>query len=312
MSVYTSVGEAELAAWLSRYSIGQLKSLKGIAAGITNTNYFVDTTHGRYVLTLFEVLRLDELPYYLELMSHLARHGVACPAPIADSTDGYASMLAGKPACLVTCLTGAEVSAPSAAQCFAVGEMLAAMHEAGNTFPRRMANPRGPAWWSATAAGLYAEMDALDAASLREEVAFQDRYRFAHLPTGVVHADLFRDNVLFDGDRVAGFIDFYYACNDVLAYDVAIALNDWARRDDGAIDDALARALLAGYQSLRRFSDDEKAAWPVLLRAAGLRFWTSRLLDLYRPQAGEMTYTKDPKVFQKVVEDHRARRDFWL
>ncbi|RXZ43724.1 homoserine kinase [Crenobacter cavernae] len=312
MSVYTSVGEAELAAWLTRYSIGQLKSLKGIAAGITNTNYFVDTTHGRYVLTLFEVLALDELPYYLELMSHLARHGVACPAPIADSTDSYASLLAGKPACLVTCLTGSEVGAPSSAQCQAVGEMLAAMHEAGNTFPKRMDNPRGPAWWSATAAGLYGEMDASDAASLHEEVAFQERYRFAHLPTGVVHADLFRDNVLLDGERVAGFIDFYYACNDVLLYDVAIALNDWARGEDGNIDDDKARALLAGYQSVRPLTGDERAAWPSMLRAAGLRFWVSRLLDFYRPQAGEMTYTKDPKVFQKVVEEHRARSDFWL
>jgi homoserine kinase type II len=312
MSVYTSVSNEELAAWLQRYSVGQLVELKGIAAGITNTNYFVTTSQSRYVLTLFETLKLEELPYYLELMSHLARHGVACPAPIADNTDSFCSLLAGKPACLVTCLSGADVDQPSAVQCRAVGEMLAAMHHAGATFPKKMANPRGPRWWSDTAAKVYHYMDAADARSLREEVQFQDSQRFTKLPEGVVHADLFKDNVLFDGDHIAGFIDFYYACNDFLLYDVAVALNDWARKEDGTIDDVLARALLDGYQSRRQLTAEEKKAWPVMLRGAGLRFWTSRLIDKYEPMAGELTYIKDPKVFQKVVEDHRRRQDFWL
>lgn len=312
MSVYTTVDNDTLAQWLERYALGELVELKGIAAGITNTNYFVTTTHGRYVLTIFEVLKLDELPYYLELMSHLARHGVACPAPIADHTDNFASLLAGKPACLVTCLPGSDVEAPSAAQCRAVGEMLAQLHLAGATFPRKMHNPRGPRWWSQTAAAVYPYMDEADAASLRAEVHFQDSHRFDHLPTGVVHADLFKDNVLMNGDAIAGFIDFYYACNDVLLYDVAIAVNDWARRPDGEIDAELARALLDGYQAIRPFEAEEKRGWPVMLRAAALRFWTSRLLDLYQPQEGELTYTKDPKVFQRLVEAHRTRSDFWL
>lgn len=312
MSVYTSVSHDELATWLTRYSVGQLTELKGIAAGITNTNYFVTTTQGRYVLTLFETLSLNELPYYLNLMHHLARHGVACPAPVADHTDNFCSKLAGKPACLVSCLSGGDVDSPSAAQCQALGQMLAAMHQAGATFPERMKNPRGPAWWSATAADMYQHMDEPDAKLLSEEIQYQDSHRFTHLPSGVIHADLFRDNVLFDGERIAGFIDFYYACNDFLLYDVAIALNDWARRADGSIDDQLARALLAGYQSVRRFSDEEKIGWPVMLRAAALRFWVSRLLDQYQPMAGELTYIKDPKVFQTVIEGHRQRKDFWL
>lgn len=312
MSVYTSVTDSEMRSWLQRYALGELVELKGIAAGITNTNYFVTTTHGRYVLTLFEVLKLEELPYFLKLKSHLSRHGVACPAPIADHTDSFASLLAGKPACLVSCLHGGDVSAPNAAQCHAVGEMLAQMHQAGQTFPLRMDNPRGPAWWSHTAAELYAAMPAEDAAMLREEITFQGSHRFDFLPQGVIHADLFRDNVLMDGDRIAGFIDFYYACNDILLYDVAIALNDWARLPDGSIDATLARALLAGYQSVRPFSADELAAWPVMLRAGALRFWVSRLLDFHRPAAGELTFTKDPGVFQRLLAAHRERQDFWL
>lgn len=298
MSVYTTVGHDQMQEWLKRYTLGQLLDLQGIASGITNTNYFVTTTHGRYVLTLFETLKPQELPYYLTLMSHLARHGVACPAPVADSTDQFASMLAGKPACLVSCLQGADVERPSAAQCRAVGEMLAQMHIAGTTFPGKMDNPRGPRWWSATAPQLYSRMRAEDAAMLRKEVLFQDNHRFDHLPSGVIHADLFRDNVLLDGDHISGFIDFYYACNDVLLYDLAIAVNDWARNDDHSIDDERAAALLTGYQTERKLSTEEKRAWPVMLRAAALRFWVSRLQDLHFPTAGEMTYTKEPQVFR--------------
>ena len=312
MSVYTSVSTDDMSQWLKRYALGELIELKGIAAGITNTNYFVTTTHGRYVLTLFEALTLAELPFFLMLKSHLARHGVACPSPIADHNDHFASMLAGKPACLVSCLSGCDISTPNTAQCFAVGEMLAQMHSASRTFTGRMANPRGPLWWSQTAQGLYDKMPADDAANLREEIRFQDSHRFDFLPQGVIHADLFKDNVLMDGDRIAGFIDFYYACNDVLLYDLAIALNDWARQPDGDIDASLARAMLRGYQSVRPLTGDEQTAWPIMLRAAALRFWTSRLQDAYQPASGELTYTKDPTVFQRLLQAHRDRTDFWL
>lgn len=264
------------------------------------------------MLTLFETLTLDELPYYLNLMSHLARHGVACPAPMADRSDRFASLLAGKPACLVSCLNGGDVPEPGAAHCRAVGAMMADMHLAGDTYPARMANPRGPAWWSATAQVVYPHMPKADAELLHAEIAFQSQHRFDTLPSGVIHADLFRDNVLFAGETVAGFIDFYYACNDVLVYDLAIALNDWCSLSDGDIDPIRARALLAGYQSVRPLTEAEKAAWPVMLRAAALRFWTSRLYDKYLPQAGELTFTKDPAQFQQVIAHHSRRDDFWL
>jgi homoserine kinase type II len=311
MSVFTVVDDDELNRWLQQYNL-QLVSFEGIAAGVTNTNYFVNTTHGRYVLTLFETLRLDELPFYLHLMSHLARHGVACPAPLQDRQDRFASMLAERPACLVSCLQGADISDPTAAQCRAVGDMLATMHRASSSFALRMDNPRGPRWWNRIAAELYTFMPGHEAEILREEIQFQSQYRFSHLPVGVVHADLFKDNVLLAGNTVAGFIDFYYACNDILLYDVAIAVNDWARLPDGNIDAERVRAFLDGYRAVRPFDRTEAEAWPVMLRAGALRFWVSRLLDLYKPMPGALTYTKDPGVFRDLLLAHRARTDFWL
>ncbi len=312
MSVYTTITPDALSPWLARYNVGELVGLKGIAAGITNTNYFVTTTRGRFVLTVFEVLRLDELPFYLNLMHHLARHGVAVASPVADRNDAFASLLAGKPACLVHCLPGQDVSTPGAGQCTQVGQQMAAMHQAGNTFAMRMDNPRGPVWWHATAQQVYEYMDAADAALLRQELDLQAAQQHLHLPRGVIHADLFRDNVLFDGERIAGFIDFYYACNDVLLYDLAIAVNDWAMQPDGNLDAGRARALIGGYQSVRPLTEAERTAWPLMLRAAAIRFWVSRLYDFYRPAEGELTFAKDPKAFQRVIEHHRQRQDFWL
>jgi homoserine kinase type II len=209
-------------------------------------------------------------------------------------------------------LNGGDIDTPNPAQCHAVGDMLATLHRAGATFALTMDNPRGPAWWTHIAPTLYPHMAASEATWLREEIDFQAGLKTRRLPRGVVHADLFKDNVLMAGERIAGFIDFYYACNDVLIYDVAIALNDWARRPDGTIDPALARAFLAGYQAVRPFAAEEIAAWPTMLRAGALRFWVSRLLDLHYPMAGALTYTKDPTVFRDLLLAHRTRSDFWL
>jgi homoserine kinase type II len=193
-----------------------------------------------------------------------------------------------------------------------VGEMLAQMHLAAQSYSGQMENPRGAAWWTETAQAMYPFMAEADAALLHAEVQLQSQHQFDQLPQGVIHADLFRDNALMNGDHVGGFIDFYYACNDVLLYDLAITLNDWCVLDDGQIDDERARAMLAGYQSVRTLTDAEVAAWPVMLRAAALRFWVSRLLDFYKPAAGEMTFAKDPGHFQRVIVHHQARSDFWV
>ncbi|SMC21465.1 homoserine kinase [Andreprevotia lacus DSM 23236] len=312
MSVFTTVTPEDLAPFLKRYAIGTLVELKGIAAGITNTNYFVTTTHGRYVLTLFETLQAEELPFYVNLLAHLAHHGIASAAPIANFDDQYIDTLNGRPTLLVNCLPGRVVDSPNAQQCAQVGEMLAQMHLAAQSYSGRMDNPRGLAWWTATAESVYDQMPAAEVQQLREQLALQAQTDYSHLPAGIVHADLFRDNALLDGDKVGGFIDFYYACNDVLLYDVAITLNDWCVTEDGDIDAQRARAFLAAYQSVRPLTVEEKAAWPLMLRAAALRFWASRLLDFHKPAAGELTFAKDPGHFQRVLSKHQARTDFWL
>ncbi|GGP25717.1 homoserine kinase [Silvimonas amylolytica] len=312
MSVFTTVTPDDLAPFLKRYCIGQLVELKGIAAGVTNTNFFVTTTHGRYVLTLFETLQAEELPYYVNLLAHLAHHGIASAAPIANLDDQYVDTLNGKPTLLVTCLPGKVAEHPNTTQCAEVGEMLAQMHLASRSYGGYMKNPRGVQWWADTAAEVAPLMSPADAQMLLAEVTLQQSTDYRALPSGMVHADLFRDNVLMDGDRVGGFIDFYYACNDAWLYDVAIALNDWCSTEDGNIDDERARALLSGYTGVRELDSAEIAAWPTMLRGAALRFWTSRLLDYYKPASGEMTFAKDPTHFQRVIEHHTRRQDFWL
>lgn len=309
MSVYTTVTPQQLEVWLQQYPIGTLRDLKGIASGITNTNYFVTTDSGRYVLTLFERNAAEELPYFLDLMAHLADHGIPCPHPVAGVNGGYLGQLNGKPAALVTCLRGSSLEVPQVAHCAAMGEVLARMHLAGASFPARMENPRGPHWWKTTAATVMPFLNLAERSLLENELAFQAAFRATTLPRGVIHADMFRDNVLFDGDAVTGLIDFYYACNDVLAYDLAITVNDWCVHADGSLDAPRLSAMLHAYHGVRPLTAAEREAWPVLLRAAALRFWLSRLYDIHHPQPGELTHAKDPGHFQRVLEQRIANRD---
>ncbi len=312
MSVFTTVTPEQLSAWLKDYSIGVLTDLRGILAGIENTNYFVTTSHGRYVLTLFEKLEPAELPFYLDLMAHLAAHGLPCPQPIANLRNQYLGELNGKPATIVTFLEGKPEMAPSAEHCARVGEVLAEMHQAGQTFRGHLDNLRGPRWWSACAPELYRFLSAEDAELLRSEIHYQAGHRHDDLPRGVIHADLFRDNVLFhDGPSgtpaVGGFIDFYFACVDVLVYDVAITLNDWCITDECEVDPVRAAALLRAYRAVRPFTQAERDAWPVMLQAGALRFWVSRLYDFHLPRPGDLTHAHDPERFRRILLHHRAR-----
>lgn len=306
MSVFTTVTFEQLSAWLGNYSIGTLVRLEGIPAGIENTNYFVTTTQGRYVLTLFEKLRLNELPFYLNLMAHLSSHGIPCPKPIPNLDSELLGELNGKPAALVSFLAGKDLADPQPSHCAQVGDILGNMHLAGQIYPRRMDNPRGRKWWKAVMPEIIPFLPQEDAALLREEVRFQSLYRLSDLPRGAIHADLFRDNVLFDHDRLAGVIDFYFACTDALLYDVAITVNDWCVAKGGRLDSARTSALLEAYRERRPFTAIERGAWPVMLRAAALRFWVSRLYDFHLPRPGELTHAKDPGHFRRILQQHIA------
>jgi homoserine kinase type II len=302
MSVFTPVTPEQLSAWLKHYSVGTLVQMQGIAAGIENTNYFVTTSAGRYVLTLFEKLTPTELPFYLGLMAHLAQQGVPSPAPATDLEDRLFSQLNGKPAALISRLRGEAVTAPTPAQCSQVGSTLAGIHIAGQSYPGRLANPRGPRWWRQAASKVNRFLDARGAALLNSELAFQALYRCEDLPRGPIHADLFRDNVLFDGNRIGGVIDFYFAGIDCLLFDVAVTLNDWCVHPGGEIDLPRAQALLASYNACRPFTQTERDDWPVLLRSAALRFWLSRLYDFYLPRPGELVHAHDPEHFRRILE----------
>jgi homoserine kinase type II len=310
MSVYTKVSPEQLSAWLKHYSIGSLVELQGIAAGIENTNYFVTTTQGRYVLTMFERLRFEELPFYVNLMAHLARHGIPCPAPVANRDNALLGVLNGKPATIVTRLSGAPVLDPEERHCSQVGAILAATHLAVAGYDGTLENPRGLGWQRQTAPEVVPFLDARRRELLASELEFQLQQRFEILPRAPVHADLFRDNVLFEGtgaaQRIGGIIDFYFAGIDSLVFDVAVTLNDWCVDAAGNIEPGRARALLVAYQGTRALTAAERGAWPAMLRAAALRFWLSRLYDFYLPRPGELTHAHDPEHFRRVLELRRA------
>ncbi len=301
MSVFTSVSEEEMRLFLEDYNIGELVELKGIAQGITNTNYFVTTTENRYVLTVFEVLKSDELPFYLYLMKHLSERGVVAPEPVARQDGALQGLLSGKPACLISCLPGRDIQETNTEQCYSIGCTLAKMHLAGADFSMKMDNPRFNHWWRQQAERLYPLMLGEDAILLSNTIAFLNKNLDTHLPRGVIHADLFKDNVLVTNGRVTGLIDFYYACNGSFVYDLAITINDWTAEKSGQLNQEKLDALIAGYNSVRPLSAEEKEYLPIAQQAACIRFWVSRLVDCYFPAQGEMTYIKDPNIFREIL-----------
>jgi len=358
MAVFTTVTPSQAEAWLARYRLGRLVELAGIASGIENTNYFLTTdgsqNGGQFVLTLFEKLSAAELPFYLGLMAHLADRGVPTPRPMVDCDGQWLGELNGKPAAIVARLPGRSVTVPDTRQCSAVGRVLGGMHRAGADYPMSMVNPRGPRWWGATAPRLSGVLPAAEHDLLAGEIRFQASHRLDRLPRGPIHADLFRDNVLFQSvgataqsagatsqtggatvptaganrqsagatsqsagatseaarAEVSGVIDFYFACTDVLLFDVAVAVNDWCRVDFAdslaGLDAHNACALLEGYAHARAFTDTERAAWPVMLRAGALRFWVSRLFDFHLPRPGDIVHAHDPAHFRNLLCWHVA------
>ncbi len=301
MSVFTPVGHEALQHWLENYAIGRLVELKGIEAGVQNSNFFVTTTLGRYVLTLFETMDRSELPYYLHLMAHLARHGLPVPAPIADRDNEYLGTLSERPAALVARLKGHSEMAPSPAHCARVGSMLAALHLAGQAYGRRQDNPRSAAWRADTATAVRAFLPSDEQELLDAAIAAEAERDDEALPQGAIHADLFRDNVLWDGDFIGGVIDFYFAGHDALLFDVAVTANDWCSLPDGRFDADRIEAFLGAYAADRPFTAEERAAWPSMLCSAALRFWLSRAADYHLPRDGEMVQVKDPHEYRDLL-----------
>ncbi len=303
MSVYTSITADELKQFLTEYKAGELVRFTGIESGIENTNYFVTTTGGQFVLTIFEQHSKDELPFFLDLTAYLAEHDIPSAHPLANNSGLFLGSLKGKPAALVNRLNGSAVGLPMPTQCSAVGDVLARMHNAGKTFPQRRLNPRGHAWRVETAAALKQKLSTRENEILENEISYQSKYDGLKLTSGIIHADLFRDNALFDGDRLCGVIDFYYACTDYYLYDLAITVNDWCSNGDGTLDEERASHAIRAYSQTRPVSGAEKEAWPLMLRAGALRFWLSRLYDMHFPRPGEMTHVKDPEAFRRILQD---------
>lgn len=297
MSVYTLVGREQLAAWLQPLALGELISHAGIAAGMQNSNYFVTTSRGRFVLTVFESIQIPALDFYLALMNQLAACGIPCPQPLADAQGQRWRLLDGKPAALLSCLSGAAIETPTPEHCRALGEMLARLHQAGAAMPEPLPNPCGAAWCQRTGQALLPLVLPAERDLLADELRFQAAQDFSGLPRGVIHADLFRDNVLWDDDgQLAGVLDFYFAGEDNLLLDLAVAANDWC------FDEAALAALLAGYTVQRPLTEAECAAWPAMRRAAALRFWLLRLEVRHRPRGGEVVTIKDPDHFGRMLQ----------
>ncbi len=304
MAVYTHVDRPTLAALIARYDIGGLSSFEGVREGVENTNYSLVTEQGRFFLTLFEKRVAEaDLPYFLDLMGHAARKGVPAPAPIPDRAGVVLQRVLGRPAVVISFLDGKARMAPTAEECRAAGEMLARFHCAAADFPAMRANALGPAGWKKLAEKCAAEADrcapglrALIGESLRD---LEARWPAA-IPSGQIHADLFPDNVFFKGDAVSGFIDFYFACTDYLAYDLAVTLNSWCFLDR-AWRAQSAAAMIAGYESARTLSPEERAALPVLMRGAALRFLLTRLYDWLNQDPAALVTVKDPLEYRDLA-----------
>lgn len=312
MAVYTEVSDEDLTAFLARYDIGALVSFKGIAEGVENSNYLLKTDSAPFILTLYEKrVRREDLPFFLGLMDHLAGRGLRCPVPVHDRAGAALQELAGRPAAIVSFLNGYSVRRPRVAHCGPVGEALADLHLAGADFAQRRENALSLAGWRHLAAATADKADSL-AEGLAEDIDSELRYLEASwpgdLPAGVIHADLFPDNVFFRGEAMSGIIDFYFACNDLLAYDLAVCLNAWCFEEHNAVNVTKARALIAGYARRRPLSEAELRALPTLARGAALRFLLTRLYDWFNTSGSALVKPKDPLEYRRKLRFHRSVR----
>jgi homoserine kinase type II len=312
MAVFTPVSLSDLSDWIAQFPLGKALDIRGIASGIENSNFFISTERGEYVLTVFEKLSFEQLPFYLELMRHLAARGVLVPAPVANRQGQILNPLHGKPAAIVSRLEGHCLINPAPRHCAEVGRMLAKMHLAAQDFPLYQPNLRGLSWWLEALPLVLPFLAPPQQDLLQSEIHFQETFAgtgiYHRLPNGPVHADLFRNNVMFEGERLTGFFDFYFAGCDTWLFDLAVTANDWCiDLESGALDLPRLQAMLAAYHAVRRFTTDEQQAWQPMLRAGALRFWLSRLYDFYLPRDAEMLTPHDPGHFERILRQRAAR-----
>jgi homoserine kinase type II len=317
MAVYTEVTLSDAQNLFAQLGLGEVSDLQGCKGGIENTNYFVDAAQGRYVLTLFERLTHEQLPFYLYLMKHLAQRGIPVPDPQADTSGDILLTVRGKPACVVNRLRGASELAPTPAHCATVGTMLARMHTEGRDYARLQPNLRSLPWWNETVPVVLTYLTEPQAQLIKSELAYQNHIAkssaFAALPRGPVHADLFRDNVMFESGQLTGFFDFYFAGVDSFVFDVAVCLNDWCIDvSTGIADDVRQAAFLQAYQSERPFEAAERQLLPAMLRAGALRFWISRLWDFHLPREASLLQAHDPTHFERVLRQQGMHKSLHL
>lgn len=305
MSVYTRVNQRQVEEFLSIYSLGTLIHYTGIQAGIENTNYLLATTQGEFILTLYESLTVKEIPRFLLLLDHLCHNNYPAPQPQTCRAGHKLRSLNGRPAALFKCLPGQSINIPSIVQCTELGEYLAKLHLYSSAFNFNKQNPKDLAGCQSVYYKIKSQLAKNDIALLNSELNFQATYALPELPRGIIHADLFKDNVLFEQGRISGIVDFYDACTDSFLFDIAVTCNDWCVENE-TLNQQKLNAFLSGYQKCRTLHDDEIMHLPVFLRLAALRFWLSRLEHQLKPKAGELTLLKDPLVFRRLLEYHRA------
>jgi len=319
MAVYTDVQDEELEGFLAGYDLGRLMACKGIAEGVENSNFLLRTSRGSFILTLYEKrVNAADLPFFIGLMEHLAARGLTCPQPVKNRAGAALGTLSGRPAAIVTFLDGMWLRRPGVSHCGALGEALGKLHLAGADFPMRRKNALSVEGWRPLYQATASRADSVQqglAEMVADELELLEK-RWPHdLPEGVIHADLFPDNVFFLGDRLSGLIDFYFACTDTLAYDVAVCLNAWCFEPDQSFNVTKGRALLAGYQRVRKLDREECAALPLLARGAALRFLLTRLLDWLETPPGALVRRKDPLEYRRKLRFHQkvaSARDYGL
>ena len=310
MAVYTSINASDLSEWFKKFKFKDFVDFKGISSGVTNSNFLIFMHHSNYILTIFEHNSIEELPFYVDLMTYLSKENFLCPRPIENNSGQALAILKEKPALMVSFLDGTEIAIRDSKSCYSVGKYLAKLHLVTNNFPQSNKNTRGLNWMSDMYLNLKKYLSLEDQKIIELEINYHKKIDKVELPEGIIHGDLFRDNVLFLNDKVSGFIDFYYACNDRFIYDIAIAMNDWCIDEDGKINNLMYLEFIKGYQSERELTDNEQKYLNEALRLAALRFWLSRLDDFHNMKEGEITTTKDPNHFKDILIDRHIVRNY--